>query len=409
MLAVEAGETFDLVSPKTDEVMKTVDARNLWSRILTTRVETGEPYILYSDTTNRALPEHQKANGFEVVQSNLCAEITLPTGLDYNGRERTAVCCLSSLNVEHFEDWKDSPMLIPDIMSFLDNVLSDFIRKTEGVKGFENARYSALMERSVGLGVMGLHSYLQRNSIPFEGVMAKVQNRRIFHHIRKEADAASVALAESRGPCPDAERQGVMERFSNKMAVAPTASISIIAGNSSPGIEPRVANSFTQKTLSGSFPVRNPHLTKVLEQVYDSFEGQYLLSRKSWLEDVWSSIITNEGSVQHLEFLSEHDKEVFRTAFEIDQRWIIELAGDRAPFICQAQSVNLFLPADSHKRDIHGLHWMAWKLGLKSLYYCRSKSIQRPDVVKHSSGTMPTEAERPDVDRIDYDECLSCQ
>jgi ribonucleoside-diphosphate reductase alpha chain len=351
MRAVEADETWALTSPKDKAVVRTISARALWVRILTARIETGEPYLIFSDHVNRARPEHHKLAGLEVKTSNLCSEITLPTGLDQHGMQRTAVCCLSSLNLENWFEWKDHPLFIEDVMRFLDNVLQDFIDRAPA--GMERAKYAAMRERSVGLGVMGFHSFLQSQGVPWESVIAKVWNKRIFKHIRGQADAASLMLAEERGPCPDAAEYGIMERFSHKMSIAPTASISIIAGNSSPGIEPIAANVFLQKTLSGSFSVRNRHL-------------QMLLAAKGMDNDeVWSSITLTKGSVQHLDFLTEQEKAVYKTAFELDQRWIIEHAADRAAFICQSQSVNVFLPANVSKRDLHQIHFMAWKRGVK--------------------------------------------
>ncbi|MHA1599260.1 MAG: ribonucleoside-diphosphate reductase subunit alpha, partial [Alphaproteobacteria bacterium] len=302
MRAVEADEEWALTSPKDGTVVRRLSARSLWIRILTARIETGEPYILYGDHVNRAIPEHHKLAGLSVKMSNLCSEITLPTGIDQHGQQRTAVCCLSSLNLETYVEWQDHPSLVEDVMRFLDNVLSDFIAKAPD--SMARARYSAERERSIGLGVMGFHSFLQQNQIPFEGVMAKVWNKRIFKQIRTQADAASRTLAAERGPCPDAADFGIQERFSNKLAIAPTASISIICGGASPGIEPIAANSFTHKTLSGSFNVRNKHL-KVL-----------LAERGRDDEDTWSSITLNEGSVQHLDCLSDEEKDVFKTAFE---------------------------------------------------------------------------------------------
>ncbi len=394
MQAVENDEEWALKSPKDNAVMDKVRARELWIRILTARVETGEPYILYIDHINRAIPEHHKMAGLNVKMSNLCSEITLPTGIDPDGKQRSAVCCLSSTNLEKFEEWQDHPTFIEDIMRFLDNVLSDFIEKAPD--SFSNAKYAAMRERSVGLGVMGFHSFLQSKMIPMESVMAKVWNRRMFQHIKRQADDASIKLAHERGPCPDAADYGIMERFSNKMAIAPTASISIICGGSSPGIEPIAANAFTHKTLSGSFPVKNRHLEVLLEE-----KGKNT-------EETWSSIFTNEGSVQHFDFLDDNEKDVFKTAFEIDQRWLIEHAADRTPFICQAQSLNVFLPADVHKKDLHGIHWEAWKKGVKSLYYCRSKSIQRAE---SDSSWKRAQAEevRQAAEDSKYDECLACQ
>lgn len=408
MRAVEQDDDWALISPKDGSIMRRIKARSLWIRILLARIETGEPYIIYSDTVNRALPEHQKLAGLSVKTSNLCAEITLPTGRDHLGNDRTAVCCLSSLNLETYMEWKDEPRFIPDVMRFLDNVLQDFIDRAPDEMA--RAKYSAARERSVGLGVMGFHSFLQNNMIPFESVMAKVWNRTMFKHVKAQVDAASRDLAMERGPCPDAADYGIMERFSNKTAIAPTASISIICGGSSPGIEPIAANAFTHKTLSGSFLVRNRALEKLLE------------SKGRNSEDVWTSITVNEGSVQHLEFLTPEEKDVFKTAFELDQRWVIEHAADRAPLIDQAQSLNIFLPANVHKRDLHQIHYQAWKKGVKSLYYCRSKSIQRAEVVANREvpdgladlvagiGAGPLSvASAAGEGRTDYEECLACQ
>ena len=402
MRAVESDGDWKLTSPKDGSIVKTIKARALWIRILTARIETGEPYLIYGDHVNRAIPEHQKLAGLSVKMSNLCSEITLPTGSDQHGEERTAVCCLSSLNLETFFEWRDEPRFIEDVMRFLDNVLEDFIDNAPD--SMARARYSAARERAVGLGVMGFHSFLQANGLPLESAMAKAWNRNIFKHVREGADAASRKLAAERGACPDAADFGIAERFSNKMAVAPTASISIICGGASPGIEPVAANSFTHKTLSGSFNVRNKYLKRLLaEKGRDD-------------EDTWSSITVNEGSVQHLDFLSDDEKAVFKTAFELDQRWIIELAGDRSPMICQSQSLNLFLPADVHKRDLHQIHFLAWKKGVKSLYYCRSKSIQRAESTlgDRASAAVPhlgkvNGRKRVDESNTDYEECLACQ
>jgi len=399
MRAVETDEQWALKSPADGTVQQTISARNLWIRLLTARIETGEPYIIYIDTVNRQIPQHHKLANLTVKTSNLCSEITLPTGIDKNGRDRTAVCCLSSLNLEKYDEWKDDKVMINDVMRFLDNVLTDFIDRAP--EQFDDAKYSAEKERSVGLGVMGFHSYLQKNSIPLESVMSKVWNKKIFKHIQENVDQASKDLADERGPCPDAADYGYNERFSNKTAIAPTASISIICGGASPGVEPVAANSYTHKTLSGSFNVRNRYVVELLEK-----HGKNT-------EEVWSGITTNQGSVSHLDFLTDLEKDVFKTAFELDQKWIIELSGDRTPFISQAQSINLFVPADIHKRELHKIHFDAWKKGLKSLYYCRSKSIQRAenvndtkaiDVTANVYKSKPKTTEQPE-----YEECLSCQ
>ena len=399
MEAVREGKPFDLISPKTGEVRKTVDARNLWTKILEIRMQTGEPYLIFSDTVNRQMPQHQKDLGLSVKQSNLCSEIMLHTGLDHKGVERTAVCCLSSVNAETFLEWREEPRFIEDIMRFLDNVLEDFI--TRAPSSMAAAVYSAQRERSVGLGLMGFHSFLQGQGVAFESAMAKSWNMRLFKHLRREADKASRVLAEEKGACLDAAEQGVMERFSHKLAIAPTASISIICGGTSAGIEPIPANIYTHKTLSGSFAVKNPYLERLLgEKGIDT-------------EAVWNSILEHEGSVQHLEALSDDEKGIFKTAFELDQRWVVELAADRAPEICQAQSLNLFIPGDVNKWDLHMLHWSAWERGVKSLYYLRSKSVQRAAFAgaedKVEAEIDPNQPDLFSAAPTDYDECLACQ
>lgn len=394
MEAVRADADFDLISPKTNDVVRTVKARKIWQKILDLRLQTGEPYLLFVDTVNKAMPAHQRKLGFKVRQSNLCSEIMLHTGKDHLGKDRTAVCCLSSLNAETYMEWKDDPNFIEDIFRFLDNVLEDFIQRAPDE--MERATYSAFRERSVGLGIMGLHSFLQAQGVPFESAMAKSWNMRMFKQVRQAADAASVKLAQERGPCPDAAEQGVMARFTHKLAIAPTASISIICGGTSAGIEPIPANIYTHKTLSGSFSVKNPYLEK-------------LLDTKGLNNDAtWTSILENEGSVQHLECLTELEKSVYKTAFELDQRWVIELAADRTPYICQGQSLNVFIPGDVDKWDLHMLHWSAWEKGIKSLYYCRSKSIQRAQIAGSANkgeDVVDMESSAP----TNYDECLACQ
>jgi ribonucleoside-diphosphate reductase alpha chain len=400
MRAVETDSQWALRSPNDGSVQSTLPARNLWIRLLTARVETGEPYIIYIDTVNRQIPQHHKLAGLKVKTSNLCSEITLPTGIDNDGKERTAVCCLSSLNLDTYDEWKDNDQFVEDVMRFLDNVMTDFINKAP--EEFANAKYSAMRERSVGLGVMGLHSYFQQKNIPFGSVMSKVWNKKVFKNIQEKVDASSVKLAEERGPCPDAAEYGINERFSNKTAIAPTASISIICGGTSAGVEPISGNSYTHKTLSGSFNVRNKYLKKLL------------VKYKKDNEDIWSSITTNQGSVSHLKFLTNEEKDTFKTAFEIDQRWVVELGADRTPHISQSQSINVFVPADIHKKELHAIHFQAWKKGLKSLYYCRSKSIQRAENVTAGSSTDVTKNvynknNKSNNEDNNYEECLSCQ
>lgn len=391
MLAVQNDQDFALKSPRTQSVVRYVNARQLFQKILELRLQTGEPYLLFIDTANKALAKHQRDLGLTVKQSNLCSEILLPTGIDHLGKKRTAVCCLSSVNAEKWEEWHRHPLFIEDIMRFLDNVLQDFIERAPSA--MENAVYSAMRERSVGLGLMGFHSFLQSKGIPFESALAKSWNLRLFRHLRQEADAASVTIAKERGSCPDAQERGILARFSHKLAIAPTASISIIAGGTSACIEPIPANIYTHKTLDGSFVVKNKYLQNIL-----AAKG---LDR----QDVWQQILEHEGSVQHMDQLTQDEKDIFKTAFEIDQRWVIELGADRAPLICQAQSLNLFLPADIDKWDLLMLHWKAWEKGIKSLYYCRSKSIQRAEF----TGGRKEEESAPMSMSVDYNECVSCQ
>jgi ribonucleoside-diphosphate reductase alpha chain len=385
MEAVKKGEEWELKDILNKKVVKKVSARELWVKILNARIETGEPYIYFSDTVNNGRTEVQKAANLEVKTSNLCSEITLPTGRDYLGGFRTAVCCLSSLNLEYYSEWENDENFILDIMRFLDNVLDDFIKKAP--PAMKNAVYSAAQERSVGLGVMGFHSFLQRNMVAIEGAMAKSWNIRMFKKIKEGVDKASKMLAEEKGACPDARRTGIMERFSCKTAVAPTASISIIAGNTSPGIEPFVANAYTQKTLSGSFTVKNKYLKELLA------------SKNQDTAEVWSSITTTAGSVQHLPFLTAEEKLVFKTAFEIDQMWLVEHSADRTPFVCQAQSFNIFLNGNVSKAELHKIHFEGWKKGLKTFYYCRSTSVQRADTVANFKSKNENDGE----------ECLACQ
>jgi ribonucleoside-diphosphate reductase alpha chain len=395
MEAVRDGAEWVLRSPKDNTPRATVDARSLFQKLVETRLATGEPYIIFIDKVNSTMPRHQRELGLKVSTSNLCSEITLPTGTDHLGNDRTAVCCLSSLNLETWDEWNGDKVFIEDVMRFLDNVLSDYIDRAP--PEMARAKYSAGRERSVGLGVMGFHSFLQARGLPFEGAMAKSWNLKIFKHVRAQVDEASMMLANERGPCPDAADMGVMERFSCKMAIAPTASISIIAGGTSACIEPIPANIYTHKTLSGSFSIKNPYLEKLLQhKAMDS-------------NNVWNSILERGGSVQHLDFLTPEEKDTFKTSFEIDQRWLIELAADRTPYIDQAQSLNLFIPADVDKWDLLMLHFRAWELGIKSLYYLRSKSVQRAGFAGGVEADNTAEAPKYELATTDYDECLACQ
>lgn len=373
------GDSWDLIDPHTKKTVKTVSARELWQRLLEIRVQQGEPYLHFIDTSNRFLPEAQKALGLRVNQSNLCSEITLPTD-----EERTAVCCLSSVNLERWDEWRTAPKFIPDLVEMLDNVLTYFIENAP--KALSKAVYSAIRERSIGIGAMGFHALLQSKHLSFESPMAVGLNRRIFSHIKGEALAHSKLLASTRGEAPDAQGTGV--RNMHLLSIAPNASSSIICGGPSPSIEPFRANAYTQKTKTGTFLVKNGYLEKLLET-----KGQNT-------PEVWSSIITNRGSVQHLECLDEYEKDVFKTALEIDQRWIVDHAAERQQYVCQAQSVNLFLPADVSIPELHFLHLRAWKKGLKSLYYLRSEAVKRAENV---SLKITREALK------DYEGCLSCE
>jgi len=398
MAAVRDGAEWQLKSPKDGSVRSTVDARSLFQKLVETRLATGEPYIVFSDTVNRMMPKHHRDLGLKVSTSNLCSEITLPTGVDHLGNDRTAVCCLSSLNLEKWDEWNADKVFVEDVMRFLDNVLQDYIDRAP--PEMARAKYSASRERSVGLGVMGFHSFLQSKNIGLESAMAKAWNLRMFKQISARANEASMLLAKERGPCPDAEEMGVMERFSCKMAIAPTASISIICGGTSACIEPIPANIYTHKTLSGSFVVKNPYLEKLLA------------AKSKDSTNVWNSILEKGGSVQHLDFLSPEEKAVFKTSFEIDQRWLLEFAADRSPFIDQAQSLNLFIPADVDKWDLMMLHFQAWEKGIKSLYYLRSKSVQRAGFAGGVEADNTVDAPRIELsagEGTDYEECLSCQ
>ena len=372
-------DTWNLIDPHTKEIVKKVSARDLWQKILENRVATGEPYICYIDHINDALPEQQKKLGLSVKHSNLCTEITLPTDED-----RTAVCCLSSVNLEKYDEWKDDKLFISDLVRFLDNVLQYFIDNAPD--SVFRAKNSATQERSLGLGAMGFHAYLQKNNIAFESVMAKSKNKLMFKHIKEEAVKESKRLAIKRGEAPDMEGTGM--RNAHLLAVAPNASSSIICGTTSPSIEPFRANAYVQKTMSGSFLVKNKYLEKLLEQ-------------KGINNDkTWTSILGNRGSVLHLKDLSDYEKDVFKTSIEINQQWVIEHAADRQEHICQGQSLNVFVPADVNIKELHDMHMLAWKKKLKTLYYCRSEAIKRAELVS-------LKVERTIIPEADS--CLACE
>lgn len=394
MEAVRDDAEFDLVSPKDGSVQKTVNARSLFQKLVEVRLRTGEPYIVFADTVNRTMPRHHRELGLKVSTSNLCAEITLPTGIDHLGNDRTAVCCLSSLNLEKWDEWNGNKLFIEDVLRFLDNVLQDYIDRAPDEMA--RAKYSAMRERSVGMGVMGFHSFLQSKNISFESAMAKAMNMKMFKHINAKANETSMVLAQERGPNPDAAEVGVMERFSCKMAVAPTASISIICGGTSACIEPIPANIYTHKTLSGSFVVKNRHLEQLLKE------------KSKDTAAIWNSILERGGSVQHLDFLTPQERDTFKTSFEIDQRWLLEFAGDRAGYIDQAQSLNLFIPADVDKWDLMMLHYRAWELGIKSLYYLRSKAVQRAGFAGGVEADNTIDKPELQLPNTDFDECIAC-
>jgi ribonucleoside-diphosphate reductase alpha chain len=395
MLDPTFDDTWELKDPHNGEVRDTISARDLWQRILEMRMQTGEPYIHFIDTSNRKMPEFQKKLGLSIKQSNLCSEIILPTDKD-----RTAVCCLSSVNLEYFDEWKDDPLFLRDMAEMLDNVLQYFIDNApDGVK---RAKYSAMRERSIGIGSLGFHAYLQKNNMPFESAQATGANVRMFKHIHESLERANLELGAERGEAPDAEGTG--RRFSHMMAIAPNASSSIIMGNTSPSIEPYRANAYRQDTLSGSFLNKNRYLDVIIRKEAENHKDD-------WYEDTWRSIIANDGSVQHLEWMDEWNKNVFKTSMEIDQRWIIDHAAHRQEYIDQAQSVNLFFRPDVHIKYLHAVHFQAWKQGLKTLYYCRSEKLMKTDKVSRK-------IERQVIEEIDLtalasgsgdDVCLSCE
>ena len=388
MLDKDADDSWNLVDPHSKEVRETVSARELWQRILEMRMQTGEPYLHFIDESNRRLPQWLKDRGLKIHQSNLCSEIILPTN-----EERTAVCCLSSLNLEYYDEWKNDKGFLADIAEMLDNVLQYFIDNAPDV--IKRAKFSAARERSIGIGALGWHALLQKRNLAWESALAVSLNKQIFSHVRKQLDVANKTLGAARGEAPDAVGTG--NRFSHMLAIAPNASTSIIMGNTSPSIEPYRANAYRQDTLSGSHLNKNKYLDVILkEKAGDKYD------------EAWSSIIANDGSVQHLDYLDDWTKDVFKTAMEIDQRWVIQHAADRQEYIDQAQSLNVFFRPDSHIKYIHAVHFQAWKQGLKTMYYCRSDKIAKADKVSKR-------IEREVIKEIDLtalaegNECLACE
>ena len=371
-------DSWNLIDPHTKEIVRTVSARELWQKLLETRVATGEPYVSFIDTINEALPETQKKLGLKVHHSNLCTEITLPTN-----ENRTAVCCLSSVNLEKYDEWKNDPLFIPDLVRFLDNALTYFIDNAP--ENVFRAKFSAASERSIGLGAMGFHAYLQSKGIPFESALAKAMNLKIFRKMKEQAVEESERLAIKRGEAPDMEGTG--RRNAHLLAIAPNATSSIICGTTSPSIEPFRANAYVQKTMSGSFLVKNKYLEKLLEK------------KGINTDEVWQTILAQRGSVLHLDELSDYEKDTFKTAIEINQQWVIEHAADRQQYICQAQSVNVFVPADVNIKELHDIHMLAWKRKIKTLYYCRSEAIKRAEL-------LSKKVERTIIPEAD---CLACE
>ena len=396
MLDPHADDTWELKDPHSGVVRDTIPARELWQRILEARMLTGEPYLHFIDTSNRDMHQFQKDLGLSIRQSNLCSEIILPTDKD-----RTAVCCLSSVNLEYYDEWKNDTLFLKDIAEMLDNVLGYFIANAPDT--ISRAKYSASRERSIGIGALGFHAFLQKSNIAFEGVMAKVMNNQMFKHIKEKLDEANIQLGSERGSPPDCDGTG--RRFAHVMAIAPNASSSIIMGNTSPSIEPYRANAYRQDTLSGSSLTKNKWLDKVIQK-YLAGDGETISTND--YNDIWSSIIANDGSVQHLTWMDENTKEVFKTSMEIDQRWVIEHAADRQHYIDQAQSLNLFFRPDVNVKYLHACHFLAWKKGLKTLYYCRSEKLAKADKVSKR-------IERDVIKELDMtqiaqgNECLACE
>lgn len=390
MVDSDADDSWELKDPHSGEVRDVVSAKELWQQILDIRMHTGEPYIHFIDTSNRLMPDFQKEKGLSIKQSNLCSEIILPTN-----KERTAVCCLSSVNLEYYDEWKNDALFLRDIAEMLDNVLQYFIDNAPD--SIARAKFSAEQERSIGVGALGYHAYLQKNGLAFESVMAKAANNRMFKHIRSKLDEANLQLGQERGSPPDCNGTG--RRFAHVMAIAPNASSSIIMGNTSPSIEPYRANAYRQDTLSGSYLNKNKFLDKLLKSKGLTEEQ---------LQDTWSSIIATDGSVQHLDVLTDEEKDIFKTSMEIDQRWVIEHAADRQEYIDQAQSLNLFFRPDTHIKYLHACHFLAWKKGLKTLYYCRSEKLAKADKVSKR-------IEREVIKELDMsaiaqgNECLACE
>ena len=392
MIDVHADDSWELKDPHDGSVREVVSARELWQRILETRMITGEPYLHFIDTSNKAMPQFQKDKGLSIKQSNLCSEIILPTD-----KKRTAVCCLSSVNLEYFDQWSKNKLFLKDVAEMLDNVLQYFIDNAPST--IKRAKYSAIQERSIGVGALGFHAYLQQNNLAWESALATSANHKIFSHIKKGLDNANLQLGTERGEAPDTVGTG--RRFSHMVAIAPNASSSIIMGNTSPSIEPFRANAYRQDTLSGSSLNKNKYLDILIRQ-----EAKH--HKEGWYEETWSSIIANDGSVQHLDWMDEWTKDIYKTSMEIDQRWVVQHAADRQQYIDQAQSLNLFFRPDVNIKYLHAIHFMAWKNGLKTLYYCRSEKIGKADkVAKRIEREVIKELDMKAI--VEGDTCLACE
>ena len=395
MINPDYDDTWELIQPNTGKVVDTVSAKYLWMKLLEVRMHTGEPYIWFIDRANEGLPDYQKKAGLKNYGSNICVEISLATS-----PERTAVCCLSSVNLEYFDEWKNDPLFLQDILEMLDNVIEYFIQNAPDT--ISRARFSAMRERSVGVGALGFHAYLQKHNIAFESAIAKSVNMQMFKGIRERLDLANTKLAEERGSCPDAADYGVVKRCSHVMAIAPNASSSIIMGNTSPSIEPYAANAYRQDTSSGAYLNKNKFLDKI---ILEESKGK----SESWYDDTWAAIIANDGSVSDLEWMDDYTKDVFKTAQEIDQRWIVEHTADRQVYVDQSISTNVFFKPDCSVKYLHAVHFLAWKKGLKALYYLRSGKLRKADRVGKKIERKRIEDEINMQEIVDGDSCIACE
>lgn len=395
MVNPDYDDTWELIQPNTGKVVDTVSAKYLWMKLLEVRMHTGEPYIWFIDRANEGLPDYQKKAGLKNYGSNICVEVSLATS-----PERTAVCCLSSVNLEYFDEWKNDPLFLQDILEMLDNVIEYFIQNAPDT--ISRARFSAMRERSVGVGALGFHAYLQKHNIAFESAIAKSVNMQMFKGIRERLDLANTKLAEERGSCPDAADYGVVKRCSHVMAIAPNASSSIIMGNTSPSIEPYAANAYRQDTSSGAYLNKNKFLDKI---ILEESKGK----SESWYDDTWAAIIANDGSVSDLEWMDDHTKDVFKTAQEIDQRWIVEHTADRQVYVDQSISTNVFFKPDCSVKYLHAVHFLAWKKGLKALYYLRSGKLRKADKVGKKIERKRIEDEISMQEIVEGDSCIACE